>query len=156
VLTLLGLAFYGLSHPTLAQDPAKQSMRTDVLEALSKFTQAANQADIPALSTMMSAKPGVVYIADGTITRGPDAIGSALNNLVGKQGKYNISLGSLDVANVNGLALATGPYVLKLKGESATASLKGAVTILLEYQGKKKWVITHIHRSTEYAVVEPK
>ena len=48
---------------------------------------------------------------------------------------------------MNGLALCTGPFSLKLKGSQEEVKLKGAVTFVLEYQNKKKWVIDHIHRS---------
>src|SRR5262249_2077020 len=72
VLALLGLAVYGLSHPTFAQDPAKVNMRADVLDTIGRFSQAANQADVNTMSTMISSKPDVSYIADGVITRGPN------------------------------------------------------------------------------------
>jgi hypothetical protein len=124
-------------------------MRTDVLDTLSKFTDAANKADIITLTSMISNKPSVSYIADGTVLMGPAGVSQALGKLVGSNGKYQLMLGALDVANVNGLALVTGPCTLKDKAGESTTQINGAVTILLENQGKKKWVITHIHRSTK-------
>jgi hypothetical protein len=124
-------------------------MRTDVLETLSRFVQAANQGDVITMTSLISNKPMVSYIADGTVLLGPAGVSQALNKLVGSMGKYQITLGALSVANVNGLALATGPIVLKEKEGTGTAEMKGAVSILLENQGRKRWIITHMHRSTQ-------
>jgi ketosteroid isomerase-like protein len=146
-LSTLCLGGLSLALPAEAQDPAKEAMRTDVLDALSKFTEAANKADIITMTSMISNKPAVSYIADGTVLQGPAGVSQALNKLVGSNGKYQLTLGAMNVANVNGLALVTGPCVLKDK--TADTQLNGAVTILLENQGKKKWVITHMHRSTQ-------
>jgi hypothetical protein len=146
-LTTLCLGGLSLAVPSEAQDPAKEDMRTDVLDTLSKFTQAANSADVITLTSMISNKPEVSYIADGTVLHGTAGVSQALGKLVGSNGKYQLTMGVLNVANVNGLALVTGPCILKDK--TSDAQLTGAVSILLENQGKKKWVIAHMHRSTQ-------
>jgi hypothetical protein len=148
---VMALSLVALRQPACAQDPAKEKMSKDVTEVLSKFVEAVNRGDMALASTMLSTKPGLSTISDGTITHGPDAIRNRLNRVMGLQGKYQITLGALNIANVNGLALVTGPYTVHVKGRSASAKGKGAVTFLLEYQAKKNWVITHIHRSLSEA-----
>ena len=88
------------------------------------------------------------YISNGNVMVGPAEVSQALNKLVGEKGKYQMTLGALTVANINGLALAVGPVVMKEKAAGGT-DVPGAVSILLENQGKKKWVITHMHHSTQ-------
>jgi hypothetical protein len=119
-------------------------MRTDVLDTISRFVQAANKADMITLTSLISNKPMVSYIADGAILLGPSEISQALDKLVGSKGKYQLTVGVLNVANVNGLALATGPCILKDK--ASDAQLSGAVSILLENQGRRRWMVTHLHR----------
>src|SRR5262249_49189846 len=70
-----------------------------------------------------------------------------MSQLLGLQGKYKIQLGTMNIDNVNGLALVTGPYVLKLNGKDVTAESKGALTLLMEKQKGTGWVIAHMHRS---------
>jgi ketosteroid isomerase-like protein len=148
-LTTLCLGGLSLAVPSEAQDPAKDAMRTDVLDTISKFVQAANSADIITLTSLISNKPEISFISDGTVLTGPEGVSQALNKLVGSKGKYQLTMGVLNVANINGLALATGPCILKDKEAGGTKDMNGAVSILLENQGKKKWIITHIHRSTQ-------
>jgi hypothetical protein len=54
--------------------------------------------------------------------------------------------GAMGFATINGTIMATGPYLLQIKGQSGNADLKGAVTFILEKQGKN-WLIAHMHSS---------
>src|SRR5262249_7055177 len=116
---LFGLLFVGLFSLSLpgfaAQEEAKQGMRSEVAAFLSKFVTAANQGDTTTLMTMISSKPAVSSAADGHLTRGASEIAKNLGRLVGKQGKYQLQLGTMDISNVNGLALVTGSYHMDVK-----------------------------------------
>jgi ketosteroid isomerase-like protein len=152
-LSLAALSLVALRQPAGAQDPAKQDMATDVKQAISKFVAAVNSGDMVLASTFISTQSQVSAIANGQILLGPQAISTRLNNIMGLQGKYKFAVSSLNVANVNGLALVTGTYTASLRGKSSAAASKGAVMFLLENKGKKAWIITHIHRSIGEAVV---
>ncbi len=56
--------------------------------------------------------------------------------------------GTMSIANVNGLALATGPYTARLRYGDHAIAFQGAVTFLMEKEGRRHWKITHLHRST--------
>ena len=146
-LALIGLGVYTSSRLSFAQTESKTAMRQDVAEVLNKFTSAINHGDGTTAMSLISDKPGVTVIGGGEVVRGPSNIRARLNKLIANHDKYELTIGALDVANVNGLALCTGPYSLKVKGKQASADLKGALTFLLEYQNKKKWMIVHLHRS---------
>ncbi len=149
VMSFVALGIYGLNRPSHAQDPAKENMTGEIASVLAKFVYCANKNDTTSLLAMVSRKPDVSYIADGEVFRGYAEIKDHVEQLFELRGKYQFQLGSMDIANVNGLALATGPYVLKLQGEDGAVQMKGAVTFLLEKEGKKTWKITHMHRSTQ-------
>jgi hypothetical protein len=156
-IALAALAPVTLRSPARAQEPANQATTDAVKTLLSKFVAAINQNNVNLASTMISARADLSFISDGRITRGPNAISARFNQLMGQQGKYQFTLGDLNIANVNGLALATGPYTLRHHGRSGSVVNEGAVTFLVEAQvkknilgqqeGKKTWVIVHIHRS---------
>ncbi len=147
-LVLITLGTYGLLRPGYAQDPAKDNLRIDIAAFLSKFMDAANRADTTTLMAMISSKPDVCLIADGQIYQGTGDIQAHLEQLMGQRGKYLIQLGTMNIVNDNGLALATGPYTMKLRGGAHAALFQGAVTFLLEKEGRRHWKITHLHRST--------
>jgi ketosteroid isomerase-like protein len=145
-MALAALTLVTLCLPARAQDPAREAMTNDVRALLSRFVAALNSGNLNEATTMISTKPSVSIISNGRITRGPNAIAGKLNELMGLQGKYQFKLGVLDVANVNGVALVTGPYTVSVKGRSGSASGRGAVTFLLENQARRRWVIVHINR----------
>lgn len=156
---LLGLLLMGLTclcRPGYAQDPAKPQMKSDIAGFLTRFVEAVNRGNTTTLMTMISTKLGASAIANGHILRGSQAISQSLDKLVGNQGKHYLALGTMDISNVNGLGLVTGPYVLKLKGENGVVETKGAVTFLLENQKGYGWVVTHIHRSSMRNIVPEK
>jgi ketosteroid isomerase-like protein len=146
-LALIGLGAYTSSRLSYAQVEPKAAMRQDVADVLSKFTTAINAGDGTTAISLMSDKPGLTVVGDGDIVRGPDNIRASLNKLIAEHDKYEFALGALDTSNVNGLALCTGPYSLRIKGTQESLKVKGAITVLLEYQNKKRWAIVHIHRS---------
>lgn len=148
MLALVLLGVCSPSRPGYAQDPAKDSLRNEVTAFLSKFVDAANRADTTTMMAMFSAKPEVSLIADGSIYQGKDDIQSHIELLLGQREKYLIQLGTMSIANVNGLALATGPYTARLRYGDHSIAFQGAVTFLMEKEGRRHWRITHLHRST--------
>jgi hypothetical protein len=100
------------------------------------------------MMAMFSDKPEVSLIADGNIYQGKDDIHSHVDLLLGQRDKYRIQLDTMSIANVNGLALATGPYTARLRYGDHAIAFQGAVTFLMEKEGRRHWKITHLHRST--------
>ncbi|HZT42412.1 MAG TPA: nuclear transport factor 2 family protein [Chthonomonadaceae bacterium] len=151
-LAVIMLGSYSLSRPGYAQDPAKDNLRNEATAFLSKFMDAANRADTKTMINMFSAKPEVSLIADGYIYQGRDAIQSHTERLFGQRDRYMVQLETMSIANVNGLVLATGPYTARLRYGNHEIAFQGAVTFLMEKEGRRHWKITHLHRST--AVVQ--
>jgi hypothetical protein len=118
-------------------------MRSDIASVLSRFVTAINAGDTTTASSMISAKPNVSAIVNGKIFRGAMDIANALSRLGAHVGHYQFIMGSMDIANVNGLGLATGPYSTRRPDKTIT----GSATFLLENQKGVGWVITHINLS---------
>lgn len=147
-LALVALGLSTLSRPGYAQDPANDSLRNDVTAFLSKFVDAANRGDTKTLMTMVSTKPQATWIGDGEVYQGPADIQAHIERVLGPRGPYLIQLGIMSIANVNGMALATGSYGLKRRDGDQAMAFQGAVTVLIAKEGRRRWVITHLHRST--------
>jgi hypothetical protein len=146
---LCGLFLVSLSslcHPVRAQDPAKQQMRADIAAVLSQFVSAINTGNTTTAYTMISSKPNVTAIVNGQIYRGAADIANALSKLGAHQGHYQFILGTMDIANVNGLGLATGPYTMR---HPDNKTVTGSATFLLENHKGVGWVITHINLSRQ-------
>jgi hypothetical protein len=146
LLGLMVTGLYGLNPRGNAQVPASPASRNDAVAVLHKFVDAGNQDDMLTMMGLISTHPDVSFIIDGNIYRGHNEIQNHQDQLLGLQGKYQYQLGAMGFATINGTILATGPYLLQIKGQSGGADLKGAVTFILEKQGKN-WLIAHMHSS---------
>jgi uncharacterized protein (TIGR02246 family) len=131
-----------------AQPP--DTATTEVQKFVRTFVEASNKTDAKAVMGMYSKKPGIISIDDGKITRGWEAIRSETNEIVGHEGRYKISLGSIDVTPLGPTyALAVAPYTMALVTEDgATFQVRGAITLVLE-KAAGKWQIIHDHTSSQ-------
>ena len=137
---------YGFARCGFAQDIAKDDMRYEVNASIGKLVEAANRVDVTAVMAAISEKPEVTVIADGETYQGTTDIRAHVERLLGQRGKYVFQLGPLAIANVRGMALATGAYTLRAGGSQAIAA-RGAVTFLMERGAHRRWVVAHLHRS---------
>ena len=103
---------------------------------------------------MYSQKPGIASIGDGEITRGWDAIRTESDQIVGKEGAYKISLGSIDVMPIGTLgAIAFAPYAVTVATDRGATQLSGAINLVLEKTGGA-WKIVHEHTSFKAAAAQ--
>lgn len=123
--------------------------RADVQAFVKSYVDAANKADVTALMELFSREQGVTSIGDGDIQRGWDAIRTENDQIVGKEGSYKVSIGSIDVTPLGATyALAVAPYTLTVSTEKGTEQLPSAMTLVLEKSGGK-WTIVHEHTSSK-------
>ena len=137
----------------LAAAPASKSpsVREDVQGFVRAFVDASNRADVTAVMEMYSQKAGIASIGDGEITRGWDAIRTESDEIVGKEGAYKISLGSIDVMPIGTLgAIAFAPYAVTVATDQGATQLSGAISLVLEKTGGA-WKIVHEHTSFKAA-----
>jgi uncharacterized protein (TIGR02246 family) len=134
--------------PALAQTP--DTVSNEVQKFVRTFVEASNKADAKAVMEMYSRKPSVISIDDGKITRGWEAIRSETNEIVGHEGRYKISVGTIDVSLLGPAhALAVAPYTMALVTEDgATFQIRGAITVVLE-KAAGRWQIIHDHTSSQ-------
>ena len=100
---------------------------------------------------MYSRKAGVTSVEDGEISRGWDAIRTGADELVGKEGSYKISIGSIDVVPLGAsYALAVAPYTITVGAGDTVVQAPSVMTMVLEKSGSK-WTIIHDHMSTKAA-----
>ena len=145
---LLGALSCLVALPALAQTP--DTVSNEVQKFVRTFVEASNKADAKAVMEMYSRKPNIISIDDGKITRGWEAIRSDTNEIVGHEGRYKISLGSIDVIPLGPTyALAVAPYTMALVTEDGTTfRIRGAITLVLE-KAAGKWQIIHDHTSSQ-------
>ena len=136
-----------IAPSAVCQEPAKTNVRQEIAALIKRFIDAANKGDVTTLSELVSSKSGFVAIANGAAVKGHDALVKKASALVGSQGQYSVAVGSLDINTVKGgVVIATGPYVVNAKTGAKTVQGKGAITFVLEKQGKY-WRIAHMNRS---------
>lgn len=149
---LLALAIVpSASIAAVAAPNASDKIRIDVQAFVKAYVEATNKADVTALMEMFSREPGVTSIGDGEVSRGWDAIRTDNDELVGKEGSYKISIGSIDVTPLGAAyALAVAPYTVTVTTDKGAVQLRSAMTMVLEKSGGK-WTIVHEHMSTKAA-----
>ncbi len=118
-----------------------------VQAALKAYVDAANKADISAMMDMVSRKDGVTSVSDGEIERGWDTIRKSNDEVVGKEGSYKMSIGSIDVLVLSPtVAVAVTPYTFTVATEKGAVQVPGALSIVFQKAGGK-WLVVHEHSS---------
>jgi len=125
--------------------------RAEVQAFVKTYVDAVNKGDISGTMEMYSRKAGVTSVEDGEISRGWDAIRTGADELVGKEGSYKISIGSIDVVPLGAsYALVVAPYTITVGVGDTVVQAPSAMTMVLEKSGSK-WTIIHDHMSTKAA-----
>jgi hypothetical protein len=104
VLSAFFCAFpWSMTAPAVAEAASASSSsssgdtRAEVQAFVKTYIDAANKADVTTMMEMFSRKSGVTSIGDGDISRGWDDIRTDYDQMIGKEGSYKISVGSIDV-----------------------------------------------------------
>ena len=138
-----------------AAPPAGSATRTAVQAFVKAYVDAANRADITAMMEMMSRKEGVATIGDGEIERGWEAIRQGNDDMVGSEGSFKISVGSIDVMPLGSTAaVAMAPISTTLATATGAVQATGAMTLVL-VKTAGKWLIVHEHVSHQVPETEP-
>ncbi len=136
-------------------EAAAAAIRAEVQTFVKSYVAASNLADTNSMMEMISRKEGVTSAANGDISRGWEAIRAEADAIVGKEGSYKISMGTIDVMPLGAAhALAVAPVTLTIVTPSGTVQLPGAMTLVLEKSGGT-WRIVHEHTSSEFQDTEP-
>jgi len=135
--------------PLAAQASPASAQRTEIQQVIKTYIDAHNRSDAATIAEMYSKQPGVTSVGDGQIMRGWDRIREAFDQLVGTEGKFKISTGSVDILPLGpGYALALTSYTLTLGSGAQETQQRGAMTLVLQkVQGE--WKIIHDHTSTQ-------
>jgi len=140
--------------PKKATRPAAEATRTAVQAFVKAYVDAANRADITAMMEMVSRKEGVATIGDGEIERGWEAIRQGNDDMVGAEGSFKISVGSIDVLPLGAsAAVAIAPLSTTLVTAAGAVQASGAMTLVLE-KTAGKWLIIHEHVSHQVPEAE--
>ena len=152
LLTLSPIVASGAGTPAVTKPtPAAttETTRTEVQAFVKGYIDAVNRADVTAMMEMFSREPGVTSVADGEIERGWDAIRTDADQIVGKEGSYKFSIGSIDVTPLGtSYALMVAPLTVKAPAPQDSAEAPGAMTLLVKKSGKT-WLIVHEHWSSK-------
>lgn len=127
---------------------AASTQRQEVHNVVKAYADAANRGDVTAYLETYSRRTDLIEINDGEITRGWDALRDEANRMIGLEGSYKISIGSIDVIALGATrAIAVFPFVATVATEQGPAQLRGAMTLVLE-KSAQGWKIIHDHTSS--------
>ena len=127
---------------------APSTQRQEVQNFVKAYADAANRGDVSAYMEMYSRRPDLIEVNDGEITRGWDALRDEANRMMGLEGSYKISVGSIDVITLSpSRAIAVFPFVATIATQQGPAQLRGATTIVVE-KVSQGWKIIHDHTSS--------
>ena len=143
----LAAAFW--PNVSLGQAAAPATLRQEVQQVVRAYVEGHNKGDVGTVIEMYSRQPGVTSVGDGEITRGWDRIREAFDQLIGTEGKYRISIGSIDVMPLGpGHALALTSYTITLNVQGQEVQQRGAMTLVLQKE-QGDWKVIHDHTSTK-------
>lgn len=140
-----------LSSTLEAAGQASPATRAEVQTFVKTYAEKANAGDVSALMEMVSRRQGVTSINDGEITRGWEAIRTDNDEIVGREGTYRLSVGSIDVLPLREtFAVAVAPFTITIATQQGPVQAQGAVSFVLEKQAGQ-WKVLHEHYSTKVA-----
>lgn len=128
--------------------------RTQVQEFVKSYIDAQNKVDASGQMEMVSRKPAVSSISMGEIVRGWEAIRADVDKVVGSEGQFKISIGTIDVEVLGtNYALAFAPCTITFHAAEGDVQLRGAISLVLE-KSAGKWKVLHEHSSAQLPEVE--
>lgn len=128
---------------------ATDSVRTNVQAFVKSYVEAQNKVDASAQMEMVSNRKGVSSLSMGEITRGWEAIRASVDEMVGSEGQFKISLGTIDVEELGPtFALAFAPCTITVASGEGALQLRGAVSLVLE-RTTGHWKVFHEHSSVK-------
>ena len=132
-----------------ATKPAVTQKRVSAQGFVLSYVGAMNKADVATMMGMFSKKPGVTSIGDGEISRGWDSIRTDAQQIVGKEGTFKFTIGSIDVTPLGAsYALVVAPFTFAILGQPDSVELPAAMTLVLERSGTT-WKVLHEHWSSK-------
>jgi ketosteroid isomerase-like protein len=143
VLTLVPMPAASATKPTVTQQ------RVSAQGLVRSYVDAMNKADVATMMGMFSKRPGVTSIGDGEISRGWDSIRTDAQQIVGKEGTFKFTIGSIDVTPLgSSYSLVVAPFTFAILGQPDSVELPAAMTLVLERSGTT-WKVLHEHWSSK-------
>jgi ketosteroid isomerase-like protein len=142
LVTLLALPI------SLGRVQAPAAQRQEILDFVKAYADATNRGDMTAYVDMYSRRSDLIVVNDGEITRGIDAVRNEANQTLGLEGRYKISVGTIDVIPLGQTrAIAVFPFAMTVQSEQGPVQIRAAMTLVLE-KGSQGWKIIHDHTSS--------
>ena len=139
-------ALFLLASPLAAQVP--NAATKEVQEFVKAYVDVTNRGDLTAYVEMYSHRADLATIVDGEILRGWDAVREQANQMMGTEGGYRISAGTVDVVPLGTTrAIAYFPFVATVQTTDGPIQIRAAITLVLEKE-QGTWRIIHDHTST--------
>ena len=124
------------------------TQRQEIQNFVRAYADAANRGDVTTYVEMYSRRPDLIAVNDGEIIRGWDKVRDGANAVLGLEGSYKVSVGTIDVISIGTTrAIAVFPFVMTVTTQQGPVQLPGATTLVLE-KSTQGWKIIHDHTST--------
>ncbi len=133
---------------SLGHFQAPTAQRQEILDFVKAYADATNRGDMTAYVDMYGRRPDLIVVSNGEITRGIDAVRKEANQSLGLEGKYKISVGTIDVVPLGQTrAIAVVPFAMTVQSQQGRVQIRAAMTLVLE-KGSQGWKIIHDHTSS--------
>ena len=141
-LTLVPMSAVSATKPTATRQ------RVSAQGFVRSYVDAMNRAEVATMMGMFSKRPGVTSIGDGEISRGWGSIRTDAQQILGKEGTFKFTIGSIDVTPLGAsYALVVAPFTFTIFSQPDTVELPAAMTLVLERSGMS-WKVIHEHWSS--------
>ena len=140
-----------LSFPRPSRAATDSVARAEIQNLVKAFVKATNTGDIDSIMDMYGDGPEVASLGYGGIAKGRDAIRVDNEQLVGKAGRFRVSVGLVEVVPLgtsHALAFTTGVVFSPAQVDNAVyvAPVSVAMTFVFE-RSSGRWKIVHQHAS---------
>lgn len=141
----------GLSLPGCAKQPEQPSPAqtiTEVQALVRSIADAVGKGDAGrTMDFYRRDDPTITSASDGTLERGWQQISASTDSSMGLEGKFRLSLGSVDVTPLgSGYALAVAPILITVPTQNGDQKLR-AVWSIVARRDSTGWKVIHDHSS---------
>ena len=144
-LVLVG--FLVLAAVAIAATPVAPNPRAEVEAVVRAYVDAANRGDVYGMMALVSRQEGVISISDGQIQRGWQTIRNSNDQIVGREGGNNLTVGSIDVLVMGPTAaVAVAPFTFTVTSTHGDVRVPGASSFVFE-KTSGRWLVVHEHTS---------
>lgn len=149
VRLVIGSAFVLSSCSSGSRTPeaSSEEVRADLQALVRSMADAMNRSDASALMELYRRDPSTSSASDGDLSRGWEAIRTSTDSMIGTEGLFRVSVGTVDVTPLGARhALAVAPATVTVQTPDGDVQVRAVLSVVAE-RDSAGWRIIHEHSS---------